>query len=290
MFRKALVATDLTPASAALLSCVGQLKPLGLEEVVLVHVIYVAHTVGLAEQLADEAAPQLERQAAALAAQGIAVRTTMPVGVPAYALANLADEEEVSVVVIGSHGRSLLHGLLAGSVALGLLGITITPVLLVRMAIAAAEQEERCQLACERFFGKVLFPTDFSETAERAFHYLQHVVKSTGAQVTLLHVQDTARLAPHLTARLEEFNQIDQERLERMAARLREQGAASVSTTVKAGAPLTTILAEAGAPGYTSIVMGSQGRGFVAEITLGSVANGVARRAPLPVLFVPAPR
>ncbi len=290
MFRKALVATDLSAASSAVLSCIGQLKPLGLEEVVLAHVIYVAHTVGLAEQLADEAAPQLQRQAAALAAQGIAVRTAMPVGVPAYALANLGDQEDVSVIVIGSHGRSLVHGLLAGSVALGLLGITTRPVLLVRMAIATAEREERCRLACERLFGKVLFPTDFSETAERAFHYLQHVIKGTGAQVTLLHVQDTARLAPHLMARLEEFNEIDRERLERMAARLREQGAASVSIAIKAGAPLPVILAEAGEPGYTSIVMGSQGRGFVAEITLGSVANGVARRAPLPVLFVPASR
>ena len=290
MFRKALIATDLSASSTALLSCVGQLKPLGLEEAVLAHVIYVAHTVGLAEQLADEAAPELQRQAALLQSQGIAVRTTMPVGVPAYALADLADQEDVSVIVIGSHSRSLLHGLLAGSVALGLLGITTRPVLLVRMAIASAEHGERCQLACARFFGKVLFPTDFSETAERAFHYLQHVVKGTGAHITLLHVQDTARLAPHLASRLEEFNEIDRERLERMAARLREQGAASVSTAIKVGAPLPTILAEAGEPGYTAIVMGSQGRGFVAEITLGSVANGVARRAPLPVLFVPASR
>ena len=43
MFRKLLAGTDLTPASDAVLSCLGQLKPLGLEEVILTHVVYVAH-------------------------------------------------------------------------------------------------------------------------------------------------------------------------------------------------------------------------------------------------------
>jgi nucleotide-binding universal stress UspA family protein len=36
--------------------------------------------------------------------------------------------------------------------------------------------------------------------------------------------------------------------------------------------------------------MGSQGRGFIHEVFLGSVANNIARLAPLPVIFVPAIR
>jgi len=62
MFRKMLVCTDLSPASDALIQCVGKLKSLGMKEVALTHVIYVANTPGLEEMLAEDARPILERQ------------------------------------------------------------------------------------------------------------------------------------------------------------------------------------------------------------------------------------
>lgn len=290
MFRKLLAGTDLTPASDAVLSCLGQLKTLGLEEVVLTHVVYVAHSVGLAETLTEWAQPELARQKELLEAQGVRVRAEAITGIPAYKLADRADEEEVSAIVIGSHSKSLLHGLLAGSVSLGVLGITTKPVLLVRVQIAAAAEGESCRLACTQLFQHILFPTDFSETAEHAFHYLQHVVGATRGRVTLLHVQDKSRLSPHLLSRLEEFNEIDTERLGRLRDSLLQQGASEVDIKLEFGLPLPVILGTLGQGGFSLIVMGSQGRGFVAELTLGSVANGVARKAPVPVLFVPMPR
>ena len=40
----------------------------------------------------------------------------------------------------------------------------------------------------------------------------------------------------------------------------------------------------------TLIVMGSQGRGFLTQVFLGSVSHQVVRGAPVPVLLVPALR
>jgi len=290
MFRKLLAGTDLTPASDAVLSCLGQLKALGLEEVILTHVVYVAHSVGLAEALTEEAEPELARQKELLESQGLRVRAEVMTGIPAHKLADRADEEDVSAIVLGSHSRSLLHGLLAGSVSLGVLGITTKPVLLVRLEVAAAAEGESCRLACTQLFERILFPTDFSETAEQAFHYLQHIVGATRSRVTLLHVQDKSRLSPHLLPRLEEFNEIDTERLGRLRDRLLQQGASEVDTKLEFGLPLPAILDTIGQEDFSLIVMGSQGRGFVSELALGSVANGVARKAPRPVLFVPRPR
>jgi len=116
------------------------------------------------------------------------------------------------------------------------------------------------------------------------------VVEATRSRVTLLHVQDRSRLAPHLLSRLEEFNEIDTERLERLRDRLLQQGASEVDTKLEFGLPLPAILDTIGQEDFSLIVMGSQGRGFVSELALGSVANGVARKAPRPVLFVPRPR
>lgn len=108
--------------------------------------------------------------------------------------------------------------------------------------------------------------------------------------MTLLHVQDQSKIERHLKHRLDEFNQIDADRLERMKYRLEQCGAAGVTTEIPYGSPTKVILERARSNAFSLIVMGSQGRGFIQEVFLGSVANNVARLAPLPVLFVPAVR
>jgi len=79
MFRKALLATDLSPASDRVIEYAATLRALGCQELVLAHAIYVKHTVGLSETLQAEAAPQLAAQQQRLAAMGFTVTT---VGVP----------------------------------------------------------------------------------------------------------------------------------------------------------------------------------------------------------------
>ena len=54
------------------------------------------------------------------------------------------------------------------------------------------------------------------------------------------------------------------------------------------GSPALKIIERAKESGRTLILMGTQSRGFVEELFLGSAAHNVARRAPLAVLFVPA--
>jgi nucleotide-binding universal stress UspA family protein len=89
---------------------------------------------------------------------------------------------------------------------------------------------------------------------------------------------------------LEEFNQIDSERLERMRQKLMQCGAASVEFEIPYGSPTALILNWARNGLFSLVMMGSQGRGFFEEVFLGSVSHSVARLAPLPVLFIPALR
>jgi nucleotide-binding universal stress UspA family protein len=138
-------------------------------------------------------------------------------------------------------------------------------------------------------FRHILFPTDFSDTAERAFLYLEHIVGQTKSSVALLHVQDQTRIEKHLRHRLEEFNQIDSERLERMRQRLMECGAESVEIDIPYGSPTALILNWARNGRFSLVMMGSQGRQIVEEVFLGSVSHSFAC-LPLPVLFIPAVR
>lgn len=73
-----------------------------------------------------------------------------------------------------------------------------------------------------------------------------------------------------------------------MKLRLERCGAASVEVEVRYGSPTKIVLERALGTRFSLILMGSQGRGFIHEVFLGSVANSIARPAPLPVLLVPA--
>lgn len=87
-----------------------------------------------------------------------------------------------------------------------------------------------------------------------------------------------------------EFNEIDQARLERLKERLIHIGGREVSIEIPYGSTTREILRAVNNHPYSLIVMGSQGRGFISEVFLGSVSHNIARKAPVPVLLVPAIR
>lgn len=107
-------------------------------------------------------------------------------------------------------------------------------------------------------------------------------------RITLLHVQDKARIDPHLTHRLDEFNEIDRGRLEKMKELLQKKGDAVIKLELRYGSPFEEITRLVRERNVHLVVMGSQGRGFVGELFLGSVSHNVARHADAPVLLIPA--
>lgn len=282
MFRKMLVCTDLSPASDALIQCVGELKSIGMEEAVLTHVIYVANTPGLEEMLAEEARPVLERQKKVLEDQRIRVTVEMPFGLPAHTLSETAEKHDVSAILIGSHGKGILQAATLGSVSAKLLHQTRRPVLLARIALL---EGEKCHLACGKLFSNILFPTDFSEIAEHALEYVGQIAAETKSPVTLLHVYEEKHLDAESRQRLEDGSRFFSEAKKE---RLKSRGVSEVNVELTYGDPAQEIIERASKGGFSLIVMGSQGKGVVQEVFIGSVSNKVVRNAGLPVLLVPA--
>jgi len=283
MFKKMLLCTDLSPAADAIIHCVEELKCVGMEEVILTHVIYVANTPGLEEMLIEEARPVLERQKEALEARGVKATVEMPFGLPAHTLNETAEKHDVSAIVIGSHGKGILQATTLGSVSSKLLHQTRRPVLLARIALL---EEGKCQAVCRKLFARVLFPTDFSEAAERALDYLGKIALETGCPVTVLHVIEEKDEDPADAQRREEDARF---LLEAKKRRLETLGASGVNIDLVKGKPSEEIIGRSKEGNFSIIVMGGQGKSLLKEVFLGSVANEVARFAEVPVLFVPAP-
>ena len=290
MLSRILIMTDASEASDHMLDCVKKLRHVGSREAVLVHAMDMENVGGLYETLKARLLPKLQAQKKSLQQAGFDVSLEIPLGVPHREVERLAAEHAISVIVVGSHGHSLMRDIMLGSTACTLLQNTRFPVLLTRLEIIESETGLSCDSVCENLFRHILFPTDFSDTAERAFQYLEHIVAETKAAVTLLHVQDRTHFIGDLKQQLQQFDQIDRERLQRMQQQLLQRGAAGVDMETAHGSPTEIILQQSRKEEFSLILMGAQGRGFIAEIFQGSVAHNVARLAPLPVLFIPALR
>jgi nucleotide-binding universal stress UspA family protein len=75
--------------------------------------------------------------------------------------------------------------------------------------------------------------------------------------------------------------------LERLRTRLAKAGVPS-DTRQSTGAPVANILKEAGELKAHYIVMGSHGHTAFYDLLVGSTTQGVLKKAPCPVLIVPA--
>ncbi len=283
MFRKLLVATDLSQASERVVCTIGALKALGAEEAILLHCLNIRNVGTLGPQLMDLSRESFERQAKLLENQGLRVEAKMNLGLPHIEIIRQAADNGCSLIVLGSQGRSLWAEFFLGGTANAVLQSSTLPVLLLHIKPI----QEQGQTACEEIEcdprRHVLYPTDFSDTAERAFRYVEEIVKRGGKRVTLCHVQDRTNVATDQ----DESRRIDMERLKRLENRLRELGAADVTIDLLYGAPKQEIVQLARRGDYSILVMGTQGRGFFGAILMGSVAFHVARNVTLPILFIP---
>lgn len=142
--------------------------------------------------------------------------------------------------------------------------------------------------------GHVLVPLDGSRPSWKA---LDHAIENYGdTTVTVLHVVDPAAgTYAGVDGGYYDPNGFDRarERGESLCneARDRIQSADDfesgvVETAIETGNPARTIVEYAADHGVDHVVMGSHGRSGLSRILLGSVAETVVRRAPVPVTVI----
>lgn len=291
MFKKILIASDLSPVSDSVITCMKGFKSLGVEEVILFYALGIRHLDSLKYLIKDSVEPALIKQQNTIKAEGFNTTLEIAPGIPSEEIKRVAKEKNVSLIVVGSHGESAASHLLfrIGGVTSEVLHSHEKPLLLIRTKVTEVNGEKCVAPSCVDFKEKILFATDFSDTSLRAFQYVEKLVEDGCKNVTLLHVQDKTKIDKHLKDKLDEFNRIDTERLEMRKKVLVEKGAWDVQIKIPYGNPTQEILNES-KNGYTLIVMGSQGRGFINELFIGSVSHNVARSADMSVLLMPALR
>jgi nucleotide-binding universal stress UspA family protein len=142
-------------------------------------------------------------------------------------------------------------------------------------------------------YKKILFCTDFSDSASFAFQYaVRAATRNPGAELILLHVIPEPD-AQFWKGYIYEVGDMDTKARADIDARVNEVYRSRLPKGVpfkvemRIGAPPRTILEYAEAETVDLIVMGRQGQRPVTRWLLGNVSGQVARKAVCPVLIVP---
>lgn len=224
---------------------------------------------------------------------GLKYRLEAPVGDdPAAMIVGASENADVTEVVMGTRGVSMLSSITLGSVAYKVLHMARRSVTLVPdRARAAGRGGGRNPLV-------MLLAVDGSGAANRAVQYAaRQAAASSAARVLLLNVQP--RIVSQNVRRFVSIAQIEmyaqQEAAAAMRAAERILGKAGVryERRVSRGDVVETILETAAESDCGRIVLGTRGRGAAKSLLLGSVAYGVVHHADMPVTVVkqalPAP-
>ena len=135
----------------------------------------------------------------------------------------------------------------------------------------------------------ILCAYDFSETAALALQQARRLADRHDARLVLAHVVEPIPLGPYpnISAPTSDLaiSEIAEQRAEEEARALRSSGR-DVDVIVRLGEPGGALVSIAEEVGADLVVLGTRGLTGVRHVLLGSTAEAVVRRAPMPVLTV----
>jgi nucleotide-binding universal stress UspA family protein len=143
MFEKILYPTDFSDVSKKALGYLAQLKDAGTKEIVVLHVIdkkgidaISRYGAGNAEtiirEIEKEAMEEGKKIEKKLMQSGLIVKIRIETGVPLKEILKVEEEEKVSAIVIGSHGKTNLEEMFLGSVSEKVIRQSKKPVLVIK--------------------------------------------------------------------------------------------------------------------------------------------------------------
>lgn len=206
-----------------------------------------------------------------------AVQTEAVADSPAWAVISKADEWKPDLVIVGSHGHSVLGGrLILGSVSQRVLYEA-------RCSVRIARQTRESDSSL-----RILICTDGSNNAEAAVEAVARRDWPAGSEARILSVLDTVMFVtpdadqPSVVKWIEVDDKEScdwvREMFEPLAEKLRRAGLVA-SVEVKEGYPKQVIVETADEWRADSIFVGAKGLRGIDRILLGSVSAAVAARA-----------
>jgi len=149
---------------------------------------------------------------------------------------------------------------------------------------------------------KILFATDLSQNSFHAFQYAIDLARCHDAKIIVLYAVEPIPKEVRLVGALQRIEEKERtempEQIHKLVEEFCQKGEAKIGapcvalvskTLVPRGHPPEEILNAADEEGCDVIVLGTHGKGFLANTFLGSVSNAVLHRTRKPVFIIPLP-
>lgn len=243
--------------------------------------------------LLEHAAQVLRSRLEDAASEGSTVDSTVLFGHAAEEILAYVKKNKVGLIAMTTHGRSGVRRFAMGSVAARVARHSTVPVLLAR---SDAPQETISRYWPEK---RILVLLDGSEKAEQVLPHVADHAKIGGAEVVFLRVLEPLRspafYPPDMPGNWEEVAERIMTHLEEecvcyfagLKTRLRDAGIQVRSETLE-GNIWDEIIRYIERDGFDLVALTSHGRSSVARWAVGSVAETLLRKCPIPLLLVSA--
>ncbi|SET37043.1 Nucleotide-binding universal stress protein, UspA family [Natronincola peptidivorans] len=276
LWERVLIPIDFSITTELLLNWAEKLSAMGLKEAVLLHVVDRNTIEKDRPQLIKEAKRGLTELEARLEAKSIQVKSRIETGIPSVHIVKIAEEEEVSMLLMGAIGKGVFKQVIAGSTAFNVARTSKIPVFIVK------HYETNNEAIWEtKEFEKILCPIDFSTCStymiERLKDHQNHI-----KGLVLLTVVEKGETQ-------EEVNKMKENYLGRLVELGEDfyDSGSEIEFLIEEGIASKNIVKVANDKGVELIVMGMTGESFIPSLLLGSTAESVLRASKEPVLFIP---
>jgi nucleotide-binding universal stress UspA family protein len=198
---------------------------------------------------------------------------------PSKEILHVADEISADLIVMGTHGRTGLRRLMAGSVASSVLARSHCSVLALHGGGVRREDKDDA-------IRVILHPTDFSAASETALKVARSLARDHGARLIVLHIVPLdVNVDGNISLGWDSSD--DQAALEGIRNRLDGSDLKyPVETRLVRGFEAEEIINEARDFAADLIVMGTHGRTGLSRVLMGNTAESVLPKAECPVLIV----
>jgi nucleotide-binding universal stress UspA family protein len=211
---------------------------------------------------------------------GVTVRVVPARGGADAHLVSWADQGNFDLVVVGQRRHSVLEQFWNGSVARGV--VRASPV-----SVACVPARVTAPTTVFRPPHVIVVGTDLTEAGERALTHALGLA-TEGGTVHLAHVLSTAGVSASDARQARE--QTWHALIRASGGEGSERGGCPVEHHVLEGSPARQLLGLAQRVGADLIVLAARTRPALSRALIGSVAQEISERSPVPVLLVPLPR
>lgn len=275
MFEKIIIASELPKDMEVFIRSLGDLKKIGTKECIVLQCIEPDDMLSQLIQMLKEAYQgNLDREIEILKELGFEASGQLIEGELKYVINRLATEENCGLIVVGSRKTNKFGDPIWGGAAHEVIHRPSKPILQIRIHNKGAEGEAVPE---ENLFRHVLFPTDFSENADMAYDILLKMASFDIKKITLAHVFES-----------EDQIQEADNNLISLRLKLEDAGVKEVTYRLLEGNPTKALINTINTEDVSLVIMGSQGRGRVQEIFLGSLSHNIARHSDVSVLLIPS--